>query len=149
MSEPGGGKVFHSKMASKVPKVSRKRVVMEQVPQFLVLALMSDCFLFLPFFLFRHLSISLLLTVPPFLPPPLPFFLPWTFQSILCSLSYPSLLSQDWYYLLLITQTVTRVVEEVSVKCWVLLKMKFIDIFIITAIIYLEGTVDLPLLRFL
>ena len=37
MREPGGGKVFHSKMASKVPKVSRKRVVMEQVPNFLVL----------------------------------------------------------------------------------------------------------------
>lgn len=76
MSEPGGGKVFHSKVASKVPKVSRKRVVMEQVPKFLVLVLMTDCFLFLPFFLFHYLSISLLLTLPAFLPSPLPFFLP-------------------------------------------------------------------------
>lgn len=52
MSEPGGGKVFNSKMASKVPKVSKKRVVMEQMPKFLALVLMIDCFLFLPFFLF-------------------------------------------------------------------------------------------------
>ena len=68
MSEPGGGKVFNSKMASKVPKVSRKRVMMEQMPKFLVLVLIIDCFLFLPFFLFPYLSFSLLLTLPPFLP---------------------------------------------------------------------------------
>ena len=67
--------------------------------------------------IFLSCSNNRLLSLPPFLflslplffpppqsaslpPSPLPFFLPWSFSSILCSLSYPSLLPKDWYYLL-------------------------------------------------
>ena len=77
MSEPGVGKVFHSKMVSKVSKVSSKRVLMEQEPKFLVLVLMTDCFLFLSFFS------PPLPPSPPSFPLPLPTYLPTFLPSFL------------------------------------------------------------------
>lgn len=87
MSEPGVGKVYHSKMVSKVPKVSSKRGLMEQEPKFLVLVLMTDCFLFLSFFSPplppSPLSSSLPPSPLPSFPLPFPICLPTFLPSFL------------------------------------------------------------------